>query len=221
MEVSKYNQKYQILLIITDGIISDMEKTINEIVRGSDNPLSIVIVGVGSADFDRMDDLDADTEPLYSKKYKRYMSRDIVQFVPFREFRSDPYKLARETLQEIPNQLTDFFLKKNIFPNPAKEQQRQQIMSKLSLRSKVNPNQQLDLYTSKLKDELMTQCENMGIDTFQVQDFIEEKGLYENNVNIVLDLINWDAYINPLFVKKVKPLPKYGGFGKFQDDPQD
>jgi ligand-binding SRPBCC domain-containing protein len=101
-EVSAYHQSYNILLIITDGVISDMPKTIDEIVRGSDLPLSIVIVGVGDADFDSMETLDADTNPLYSKKYRRYMSRDIVQFVPFREFKKDTYKLAKETLQEIP-----------------------------------------------------------------------------------------------------------------------
>ena len=77
--------------------------------RGSDLPLSIVIVGVGDADFTSMDVLDADEEPLYSQKYKRYMSRDIVQFVPFSEFRRDHYRLAKETLQEIPGQLTSFF----------------------------------------------------------------------------------------------------------------
>lgn len=86
------------MLIITDGIINDMEKTIDEVVRGADLPLSIVIVGVGDADFDSMDVLDADTNPLYSKKYKKYMSRDIVQFVPFREFENNPYLLAKETL---------------------------------------------------------------------------------------------------------------------------
>jgi len=46
-----------------------MEKTRNEIVRGAMLPLSIVIVGVGEDDFETMDALDADTEPLYSKKY--------------------------------------------------------------------------------------------------------------------------------------------------------
>jgi copine 5/8/9 len=65
-EVSAYNQSYNILLIITDGVISDMPKTIDEIVRGSELPLSIVIVGVGDADFDSMETLDADTNPLYS-----------------------------------------------------------------------------------------------------------------------------------------------------------
>lgn len=70
-EVSAYHQEYNILLILTDGIINDMQQTIDEIVRGSTLPLSIVIVGVGSADFDSMDVLDADEEPLYSKKYKK------------------------------------------------------------------------------------------------------------------------------------------------------
>lgn len=59
--VNAANQKFFILLIITDGIINDMEKTIDEIVRGANLPLSIVIVGVGDADFDSMDVLDADT----------------------------------------------------------------------------------------------------------------------------------------------------------------
>ena len=67
-----------ILMIITDGIINDMDKTIDEIVRGSSLPLSIIIVGVGEADFSSMDILDADDEPLWSKRYKRFMSSDIV-----------------------------------------------------------------------------------------------------------------------------------------------
>jgi vacuolar-type H+-ATPase subunit F/Vma7 len=65
-------------MIITDGIINDMQKTIDEIVRGSALPLSVIIVGVGEADFSSMDVLDADDEPLYSQKYKTYMKSDIV-----------------------------------------------------------------------------------------------------------------------------------------------
>ena len=144
MEVSNYHQAYQILLIITDGIINDMEKTIDEVVRGSDLPLSIVIVGVGDADFESMDTLDADVNPLYSQKYRRYMSRDIVQFVPFREFKNDTFKLAKETLQEIPGQVVGYFQKRGIHPRPSKEEQRRQIAAQLSLRSKIDPNKKLD-----------------------------------------------------------------------------
>ena len=69
--------------------------------RGSRLPLSIIIVGVGSADFSAMDQLDADENPLQSAKYGKQVA-DIVQFVPFREFASNPMLLAKETLQEVP-----------------------------------------------------------------------------------------------------------------------
>jgi len=111
LEVSQMNQKYLILLIITDGIINDMDETIDQIVRGSSLPVSIIIVGVGNADFSSMDVLDADDEPLYSKRFKKYMASDIVQFVPFSEFKNDPRLLAKETLEEVPRQFLDFMNK--------------------------------------------------------------------------------------------------------------
>ena len=43
--------KYYIFLILTDGMINDMEPTIDEIVRASSLPLSIIIVGIGDEDF--------------------------------------------------------------------------------------------------------------------------------------------------------------------------
>ena len=52
--ISQHNQAFHIMLIITDGIINDMGKTIDEIVRGSDHPCSVIIVGVGEANFDSM-----------------------------------------------------------------------------------------------------------------------------------------------------------------------
>jgi hypothetical protein len=67
-----------------------MQMTIDEIVRGTSLPISIIIVGVGNEDFSSMDVLDADDEPLYSRKYKKKMERDIVQFVPFQEFKNNP-----------------------------------------------------------------------------------------------------------------------------------
>ena len=91
------------MLIITDGAITDLEKTKDEIVRSSSLPLSIIIVGVGQGDeFESMDVLDADKEPLYSQAHKTYASRDIVQFVEFNRFANDPASLTREVLREIP-----------------------------------------------------------------------------------------------------------------------
>jgi hypothetical protein len=55
-----------------------MDGTIDEIVKASSLPLSIVIVGVGSADFQNMETLDADDAPLRSSN-GQYAKRDIVQ----------------------------------------------------------------------------------------------------------------------------------------------
>lgn len=65
--MNQYSQKYTILLILTDGIINDLQATVDEVVAGSTLPLSIIIVGIGNADFDQMDLLDADDAPLFSK----------------------------------------------------------------------------------------------------------------------------------------------------------
>eukprot|EP00824_Muranothrix_gubernata_P015770 TRINITY_DN33001_c0_g1_i1.p1 TRINITY_DN33001_c0_g1~~TRINITY_DN33001_c0_g1_i1.p1 ORF type:complete len:545 (+),score=112.55 TRINITY_DN33001_c0_g1_i1:24-1637(+) len=99
--------KYFILLIITDGVINDMMKTIAEIVGASSLPLSIVIVGVGDADFAAMDFLDADKGPLQS--HGKAAVRDIVQFVPFRKYGVNNYAmLAKEVLAEIPDQFISY-----------------------------------------------------------------------------------------------------------------
>ena len=83
-----------------------MQQTIDEIVVASDLPLSIIIVGLGDADFEAMDMLDADISPLYSKKLNKNSTRDIVQFVPFRRCSRVPVRLAREVLAEVPKQMT-------------------------------------------------------------------------------------------------------------------
>lgn len=80
-------QQYFILLIITDGVISDMEETRHAVVQASKLPMSIIIVGVGNADFAAMEFLDGDSRTLRSYTGEE-AARDIVQFVPFREFRN-------------------------------------------------------------------------------------------------------------------------------------
>eukprot|EP00824_Muranothrix_gubernata_P012589 TRINITY_DN2667_c0_g2_i1.p1 TRINITY_DN2667_c0_g2~~TRINITY_DN2667_c0_g2_i1.p1 ORF type:complete len:448 (-),score=69.68 TRINITY_DN2667_c0_g2_i1:54-1313(-) len=121
--ISQECQNYTILLILTDGIINDMDATIAQIVQASSLPLSIIIVGVGSADFASMNVLDADDAPLRSGG--KQMERDIVQFVPFNKFAGDGASLSREVLAEVPQQLVSFMRKKGFVPNRRVEVQPQ------------------------------------------------------------------------------------------------
>ena len=111
------SRTYTILLIITDGIINDMMDTTDAIVAAGRLPLSIIIVGVGNADFSAMDVLDADDVPLVSRTGYT-MERDLVQFVPFNQFADKHYSvLAAEVLDEIPRQLVEWAEMNGIRPN--------------------------------------------------------------------------------------------------------
>ncbi|XP_007253379.2 copine-9 [Astyanax mexicanus] len=116
--------QYFVLLMITDGVISDMVQTKEAVVNASALPMSIIIVGVGPAEFDAMEELDGDDVRVSSRG--RFAERDIVQFVPFRDYidRSGNQvlsmaRLAKDVLAEIPDQLLSFMKSKGIEPRPA------------------------------------------------------------------------------------------------------
>ncbi|KAM9350547.1 copine-9 isoform 1-T1 [Symphorus nematophorus] len=116
--------QYFVLLMITDGVISDMVQTKEAVVNAASLPLSIIIVGVGPAEFDAMEELDGDEVRVSSRG--RLAERDIVQFVPFRDYidRSGNQvlsmaRLAKDVLAEIPDQLLSFMKSRGIEPRPA------------------------------------------------------------------------------------------------------
>jgi len=105
-------QSYTILLIVTDGAVSDVNATAASLSKISDSPMSIVIVGVGNADFSAMQFLDDVHVAAKS-------TRDIAQFVAFNQHAHDSQSLTEATLKEIPHQLESYFKSKNIAPRPA------------------------------------------------------------------------------------------------------
>ncbi|XP_069012767.1 copine-8 [Embiotoca jacksoni] len=120
----KDGSQYFVLLIITDGVISDMAQTKESIVNASCLPMSIIIVGVGPAEFDAMVELDGDEIRISSRG--RYAERDIVQFVPFRDYidRTGNHilsmaRLAKDVLAEIPDQFLSYMRTRGIKPSPA------------------------------------------------------------------------------------------------------
>lgn len=73
---------YTILLILTDGIINDMQNTMNLLVLASKMAISVIIIGVGNADFSDMEKLDGDQIAIVDDKGNKAV-RDCVQFVKF------------------------------------------------------------------------------------------------------------------------------------------
>ncbi|KAL0464035.1 UNVERIFIED_CONTAM: protein BONZAI 1 [Sesamum latifolium] len=116
--VAKNERKYFVLLIITDGVITDLQETKDAFVMASDLPLSILIVGVGGADFKEMEILDADKGDRLESSTGRVASRDIVQFVPFRDVQSGEVSVVQSLLAELPSQFLTYMRARGIGPNP-------------------------------------------------------------------------------------------------------
>jgi hypothetical protein len=106
--MAENKMNYTILMILTDGMIDDMEETVNALVEASFLPISVIIIGIGDADFTNMNFLDADDEPLKDSN-GRVSDRDLVQFVPFKKYSYNGELLAQNVLEEIPRQVIEYY----------------------------------------------------------------------------------------------------------------
>ena len=88
-------------------------------------PVSVIIIGVGRANKEKMKILDGDNRTLTSNEGVR-AKRDIVQFVELRKFLMNygggqmswnKEALAKEVLAEVPKQLVAWMTKRGIKPN--------------------------------------------------------------------------------------------------------
>jgi hypothetical protein len=109
-EVAEEESKlsYTILLILTSGNVENMKETKKHLIEASGEPMSVVIVGIGDADFSGMEFLD-EHDP------DRDGGRDITKFVQFSDYKSFN-ALTEAVLDEIPEQLVTYFYDRKILP---------------------------------------------------------------------------------------------------------
>lgn len=97
--------RYTVLMIFTDGAITDLDKSIAAITKASDSPLSVIIVGIGSADFKsmkRLDDIPG-------------VKRDIVQFAASNDH-PNVTELCATLLKEVPEQMLKWMTLNGVTP---------------------------------------------------------------------------------------------------------
>ena len=205
-EVVQDHQQYFILLLITDGNVNDMEATSHELVQASSLPLSIIIVGVGDEDFEKMRELDADEKPLFSKQLNKYMERDIVQFVPFSRFKGNVERLAREVLFEVPSQLLSYMDGRGIKPGvPKNSTQTLESLHQVTLTAQpmLSSNRHHLSFPSPInmmntpvlmqhaKKKFIEDAVGLGFDIECVEEVVE-KGVPCADINILVELINFN-----------------------------
>ena len=173
--------EYHILMILTDGVIDDLQDTIDILVEASTLPLSVIIIGIGNEDFTKMEILDGDEVPLKARNGK-IRERDLVQFVPFSKFKNDEKILSMEVLAEIPRQMIEYYQFKNLDPDSLRnlKQQNRKII-------KINPPQVrlYKVYLDNIKINVINQNnnQNKNIDNMTHRH-------YQNNQNHENNLVN-------------------------------
>ena len=114
-DMARENYNYNILLILTDGVIGDMDDTINSLVESSYLPISVIIIGIGNVNFSIMEVLYADDKLLVDRKGRK-ADRYLVKFVPYKDFESGGKNSVEQVLEEVPRQIVEYYRHKNISP---------------------------------------------------------------------------------------------------------
>ncbi len=89
-----------------------MKETVKTVVDMSYLPVSIIIIGIGDADFRSMEILDADEKSLVDYM-NRTAARDIVQFVPIEDLREmSKQEVTDNLMMEVPHHFVDYMVLK-------------------------------------------------------------------------------------------------------------
>jgi Copine/C2 domain len=116
-------QCYSTLVILTTGEITDLVESIDVICAAAeDAPLSIVIIGVGTGDFQFMDILTGYGDESGKLRHSNGVpiTRELVSFVTFHEFNGNASQCVVEALREVPEQFVQYFTNSGIKPLPPK-----------------------------------------------------------------------------------------------------
>ena len=115
VDKEEYYKEYHIMLLLTSNIPTDMEEFTHELVRSSNLPMSVIIVGIGDADLSSLEEL------AYSKDhpfdyYKENTSRNVLNFALERDSSDIIIPLAERALKNIPEQFMEYMALKQIQP---------------------------------------------------------------------------------------------------------
>jgi Copine/C2 domain len=120
---NQQSQCYSTLVILTTGEITDVTDSIDVICAAAeDAPMSIVIIGVGTGDFQFIDILIGCGDDSGKLRHSNGVpiTRELVNFVTFQEFGGNASQCVVEALRDVPEQFVQYFSNAGIMPLPPK-----------------------------------------------------------------------------------------------------
>lgn len=120
---NQQSQCYSTLVILTTGEVTDLTESIDVICAAAeDAPMSIVIIGVGTGDFQCMEILVGYGDESGKLRHSNGVpiTRELVSFVTFQEFGGNASQCVLEALREVPEQFVQYYSNAGITPLPPK-----------------------------------------------------------------------------------------------------
>ena len=119
---SKAKQCYSTLVILSTGEVMDLQEAIDAVCAAAeDAPLSIVIIGIGNGNFDRIQLLaGGDAGGKLRNANGVVIAREMVSFVALNNVHGNVSDCVAEALREIPEQFVRHFVDAGTNPLPPK-----------------------------------------------------------------------------------------------------
>jgi hypothetical protein len=114
---NQQKQCYSTLVILSTGVIDDLRGTVDAICAAAeDAPLSIVIIGVGNGNFEKIQVLTGTGTGKLRHSNGVSIARDCVHFVRFSDFHGNAARCVSESLRDVPEQFVQYFLNSGVQP---------------------------------------------------------------------------------------------------------
>lgn len=164
-EVSQCSQHYTIGLVIVDGIVNDVDNLIDKLVDVGNLPLSVVVAGVGPADFKLMDELFSKSKRQLKSKEGKTLERSNTDFLSLRRHVTNPGvndSMAREVFANISQQIVTFFKSRGIVPNLPTKMNVKQPWDECSNASDVQLTRPSSPRMRKISQQIAARCPTCG-----------------------------------------------------------
>lgn len=148
-----------------DGIVNDVDNLIDKLVDVGNLPLSIVVVGIGPADFRLMDELFSKNKRQLKSKEGKTLERSNTDFLSLRRHATNPGvndSMAREVFAIISQQIVTFFKSHGIVPNLPTKMSFKQPWDECSNVSDVQPKRPYSPRMRKMSQQIAARCPTCG-----------------------------------------------------------
>ena len=116
------NQKrYNLLLILTDGLCDDVEDFLDAIVNSSYYNISIILVNISEYEGKEFINFNIDKYSIVGFNKKKQLRKNTV-YVNFNALKKNEKELAYRLLKDIPSQMLEYYKLKGIQPNDGNQE---------------------------------------------------------------------------------------------------